>query len=224
MPADSAEAALPLHGPNQWPPEALLPGFRPAVETYFAALTALGHRLLRLLALSLGLAPGFFEPAFAAPMLALRPLHYTAEVSAPGEGVFGAGAHTDYGCLTLLATDGVPGLQAHLHGRWQDVPPLRGAFIVNLGDMLERWTNGRYRSTLHRVVNTSGRERYSIAFFFEPGFNTVVECLPCCCVDKPAQYPPTTAGEHLLAKYAQTHAGYDAGAKQQRQAEAAAGS
>lgn len=81
-----------------------------------------------------------------------------------------------------------------------------------------RWTNGLFKSTLHRVVNTSGRERYSVAFFFEPNFTTRVECLPCCVTEeRPAAYPPTTAGEHLLAKYAQTHAGYDVNQKQQKQ-------
>eukprot|EP00882_Tetradesmus_deserticola_P026949 GHRQ01029774.1.p1 GENE.GHRQ01029774.1~~GHRQ01029774.1.p1 ORF type:complete len:192 (+),score=75.26 GHRQ01029774.1:466-1041(+) len=171
-------------------------------------------RLLRLLALSLALPADYFAPHFTHPMVALRPLHYTAEVSAPASGVFGAGAHSDYGMLTLLATDEVPGLQVHLDGSWQAVQPLAGAFIVNLGDMLERWTNGLFKSTLHRVINTTGQERYSIPFFFEPNFTTRVECLPCCVTEeRPPAYPPTTAGEHLLAKYAQTHAGYDVNKK-----------
>ncbi|GIL87645.1 hypothetical protein Vretimale_14674 [Volvox reticuliferus] len=184
---------------------------------------------------------------FDRPMVTLRPLHYSGEVSDPGAGVFGAGAHTDYGMLTILATDDTPGLQiwtgpdvasrsasnisnansgggswgeregagageegaATAGGRWRDVEPIAGAFIINLGDMLERWTNGRYRSTLHRVINTSGRERYSIAFFFEPNFDAEVAVLPVCCgPDDPPRYPPTTAGQHLLDKYAATHAGY----------------
>jgi isopenicillin N synthase-like dioxygenase len=88
-------------------------------------------------------------------------------------------------------------------------PPLEGAFIVNLGDMLERWTNGLYRSTLHRVINVSGRERYSAPFFYEPNFTTLVEVLPQCIdAENPAHYPPITSGQHLLDKYAQTHSGY----------------
>lgn len=218
VPADDPEAALPLHGPNQWPSEALLPGFRAAVTSYFDALTDLGHKLLRLLALALKLPGDYFDPMFVKPMVALRPLHYSAEVSVPTDGVLGCGAHSDYGMLTILATDSVPGLQAHFNGSWHDVQPVPGAFIINLGDMLERWTNGLFRSTLHRVVNTAGRERYSCAFFFEPNFNTQVKVLPCCVSEeRPAAYPPTTAGEHLLSKYAATHAGYDAGQKQQRQ-------
>ncbi|KAG2449269.1 hypothetical protein HYH02_005426 [Chlamydomonas schloesseri] len=239
--ADSPEASKPLHGPNQWPDPVLLPEYRRVTWRYYTELNGLGMRLLRLLALSLGLPADHFTPMFSQPLVTLRPLHYAAEVSDPGAGVFGAGAHTDYGMLTILATDDVPGLQIWLPdgsgcggadqgqgqggaqggaqgGRWHDVAPVSGAFIINLGDMLERWTNGLYRSTLHRVINTTGRERYSIAFFFEPNFDTVVEVLPACTgPGNPPRYPPTTSGEHLLAKYAQTHAGYNAADKEQHQ-------
>ena len=175
----SPEAELPLHGPNQWPAESLVPGYRAATEAYQEAVTALGFRLLRLLALALGLPPDHFAPFFTRPMAFLRPLHYSAERSSEAEGLYAAGAHCDYGCLTLLATDGVPGLQICTDGAtWRDVPPIAGALHMNLGDMLARWTNNRFRSTLHRVVNTQGRERFSIAFFFEPNFDAVVEALP----------------------------------------------
>ena len=130
----------------------------------------------RLLALALGLPDGFVdEPGrFDAPQLFLRLLRYAPEPSAPHAGVFAAGAHTDYGMLTLLATDAQPGLQIQPRlgavedpdAPWVDVPPRHGAFIVNLGDLLERWTNGRVRSTRHRVVNTTGKERLSMPFFF----------------------------------------------------------
>ncbi|KAG1675651.1 hypothetical protein FOA52_002360 [Chlamydomonas sp. UWO 241] len=207
--ADSAEAAKPLHGPNQWPPEALVPGLRATYEQYFKELWALGLRILRLVSLSLDLPSEFFDQHFNPPIVSLRPLHYTGTISAPEDGVFGAGAHTDYGMLTLLATDEVPGLQFHTGGAWHDVAPLPGTFIINLGDMLERWTNGQFHSTLHRVINTTGQERYSIAYFFEPSFDTVVICLPQCTgPDRPPMFQPTTAGQHLLDKYAQTHAGY----------------
>jgi len=209
IPADSPEASLPLHGPNQWPREELVPGYRATAEAYLAAMMALGARMLRVLALSLGLPPAHFERHFTSPMVFLRPLHYDATRSDPDAGVFGAGAHTDYGLLTFLATDEVPGLQIHAGGAWRDVAPRPGCLIVNLGDMLERWTNGRYRSTLHRVVTRGGQERYSVACFYEPNFTARVECLPCCCgPDAPPRYPPTTAGQHILDKYASTHAGY----------------
>ncbi|EIE25730.1 oxygenase-like protein [Coccomyxa subellipsoidea C-169] len=216
VPADSTEAAQPFTGPNQWPSPELLPEYRRVTNTYFSAVTDLGMRMLRLLALALGLAPDYFLPMFGRPMLFLRPLHYIPRRSQPDQGIFAAGAHSDYGMLTLLATDDAPGLQIWLPsaGRFVDVPPKPGAFIVNLGDMLERWTNGLFKSTLHRVVTDGSRHRYSIPFFFEPNFDTRVECLPCCCgPDNPPRYPPTTSGQHLLDKYAQTHAGFDATSK-----------
>jgi isopenicillin N synthase-like dioxygenase len=202
----SEEAKLPLHGPNQWPDEALVPGYRAATEAYWEAVAAVGFRLLRLLGLSLGLGPGaqdqgwaclllqalgiagpparlssradYFQPHFTRPMIALRPLHYSGERSSEADGLYAAGAHTDYGMLTLLATDGVPGLQICTDGTtWRGVDPLPGCFIVNLGDMLCRWTNSRYRSTLHRVVNTTGQERFSLPLFFEPNFDALVVAL-----------------------------------------------
>lgn len=139
-------------------------------------------------------------------MAALRLLHYSARVSDPGNGVFGAGAHSDYGMFTFLVTDETPGLQVLLEGQWVDVPPLQGAFIVNLGDMLQRWTNDAFRSTLHRVVNRLGQERYSAPFFYEPNFDTHVTCLPgFSSPDNPPRHPPTTSGEYLLGKYMRTH-------------------
>ncbi|KAK9843645.1 hypothetical protein WJX81_000832 [Elliptochloris bilobata] len=212
----SPEAHLPLHGPNQWPPEDLLPRYREVTEAYLAALLALSFRLLRALAIALDLAPEHFRPYFDPPSPFLRPLRYAARASAPEQGVFGAGAHSDYGMLTLLRTDDAPGLQVRPEpgGSWHPVAPRPGAFIVNLGDMLERWTNGLFRSTLHRVCTAGDRDRYSIAFFFDPAFSARVECLPTCCSDtRPAKFPPTTSGEYLLGRYAATHSGYDAGAK-----------
>lgn len=207
--AHSPEASKPLHGANQWPDPAKLPRFQGTMMRYFSACTKLGFRLLEVLAMSLGLMPTFFNDKFDPPMAFLRPLHYSPEASAPDAGVYGAGAHTDYGMLTILHTDGSPGLQI-LHGRhWIDVDHVPGALIVNLGDMLERWTNGRYKSTVHRVVSTTRRDRYSTPFFFEPNFDARVQCLPSCCVDEPPRYPPTTAGRHLLQKYGETHSAFE---------------
>ncbi len=153
----------------------------------------------RLLALALALPPGFFdEPGrFDAPQIFLRLLRYAPECSEPAAGVFGAGAHTDYGMLTLLATDASPGLQIQpradgADGAWFDVPPRHGAFIVNLGDLLERWTNGAFLSTRHRVITTSGRERFSMPFFFGASLAWVARhacaharmCVACACASK----------------------------------------
>lgn len=131
-----------------------------------------------------------------------------AEVSNEAGGQFAAGAHTDYGCLTLLWAPS-PGLQIYLNQSWIDVPPMPNAFVVNLGDMLQRWTAGKYASTLHRVVNPGGKDRYSCAFFFEPSFDTLVEEVPGCREEgQPPRFPPITSGAYLLSRYAETHAGY----------------
>jgi isopenicillin N synthase-like dioxygenase len=111
--------------------------------------------------------------------------------------------------MTILATDSSPGLQIYQNDSWQDVPAIPDTFIINLGDMLERWTNGRFKSTLHRVVSTSGKPRLSCACFFDPDFDTLVECLPTCLApgEKP-KYGPTTSGAHLVSRYAAVQPGF----------------
>ena len=196
-------------GCNLWPDEQAFPslgGWRETMLAYFRAVHTLGMRLLRPLALSLGLPADFFLLKFSDPMEALRLLHYSAQKSDTSSGVLGCGAHSDYGMLTLLLTDDVPGLEILCGEEWILVPPRPNCFIVNLGDMLARWTNDVYRSTVHRVVNRCGSERYSIPFFFEPNFDCVVSCLD---GFGPAKYEATTSGEYLLSKYSQTHSMFD---------------
>ncbi|TYZ57896.1 hypothetical protein PybrP1_010500 [[Pythium] brassicae (nom. inval.)] len=208
----SDEMKYPLHGPNVFPDAAAYPTFQQTTEAYHAAMCALGFRVAQVFAEAAG-APGAFdgEGMFDKPMAALRLLRYGAVKSDVSRGVFGAGAHTDYGLLTLLSTDASPGLQILYRGEWLDVPPRADAFIVNIGDMGERWTNGVFQSTRHRVVNATGRERYSVPFFYEPNFPCVVECFPSCVSERnPAKYAPTTSGEHLVEMYRQTHAAFDA--------------
>ena len=108
------------------------------------------------------------------------------------------------GLLTLLSTDEQGGLEIKYDGKWHRVPVRTDAFVINLGDMAERWTNGHFRSTLHRVVNVNGKDRYSIPFFYDPNFHCKVQALPSCTTAP--LYEPTTSGEHLLEKYRQTHA------------------
>jgi len=219
VPADSPEAQLPLHGPNVWPPASQLPSFRPVMESYMTSCVTLARRIVRLLAAALDLPPDCFEAPgyFDRPMYFLRPLRYSSEVSDPSRGIYGAGAHSDYGMLTLLATDGTPGLQvqprAHRDDNaWVDAPCIPDSFVVNLGDMCERWTGGRFVSTRHRVLNVSGKQRISLPLFYEPNFDCMVECLPSC---RPAdeellstKYVPITAGAYLLGRYATTHDAY----------------
>jgi len=203
----SEEAKKPLHGPNQYPSEQLLPGWKQTMTTYFNAMSNLGFRVVQILAQSLNLPKHFFDSKFDKPVALLRLLHYAPQKSDLENGIIGCGEHSDYGMLTLLATDDVPGLQIfNKDGKWINVDPIPGAFIVNLGDMLERWTNNLFRSTRHRVVNQTGQERYSIPFFYEPNFDTLVECLPQCYDEQHLPlYPPIQSGDYLMNKYSQTH-------------------
>ncbi|KAF0715197.1 hypothetical protein AaE_011381 [Aphanomyces astaci] len=199
------EVHLPLHGSNVFPKDN--PAFRRVMEQYFDCMCELGYHVAQLFADAAG-APGAFQAAgmFDRPMAAVRLLHYNDQLSNVADGVFGAGAHTDYGLLTLLSTDGNPGLEIYHNQEWIPISPKPNTFVVNIGDLGERWTNGLFKSTRHRVVNRNGQERYSVPFFYEPNFTCQVTCLPSC-VDAahPPQYPPITSGQHLLNMYRQTH-------------------
>jgi len=191
-------AGTPLHGPNLWPEG--LPGWREAMQAYYDAMSDLGREVMRAFALALDLEEDFFEDKLTGPMATVGPLHYPPQAGTITERRIGAGSHTDFGCLTLLAQDQAGGLQArNCAGTWIEAPPIEGAFVVNIGDMMARWTNDIFASTPHRVINTSGRERYSIPFFFDPDFEAEVSCLPTCCSpERPPRYPPTSGGRHLI--------------------------
>ena len=185
----------PFRSLNAWPN---LPGFRETTLAYFSACAALGARLHRAFALNLGLDPDFFADKFDRPMATLRLLHYPAPPRGSDPRT-GAGEHTDYGNLTLLATDDVGGLEVRTRaGRWIEAPVVRGAFIVNIGDCLMRWTNDVYVSTPHRVINRSLKERYSIAFFYDPNPDAMVETIPSCVREGEfTRYPPIPAADYL---------------------------
>lgn len=202
-----------LKGPQPWPTcEDQLDChlFRTTMETYLHQASNVAFRLVQLLALAIGLDEHYFDEAFQDPVAVLRLLHYAKEQSAPQDGIYACGAHTDYGMITLLLTDENPGLQIFtLKGEWIDAPPRPHAFVVNLGDMLERWTNGMFRSTRHRVITCAEYERYSIPFFFDPSFDTKVICIESCCSETNSpKWKPTTSGQHLLEKYKETHADF----------------
>lgn len=196
----------PLIGMNQWPVGEEV--WRRVVERYYAEVFKLGQHLLGAFALSLELPRDFFRAMYRYPLVRTRLLHYPPQTASPDEGQFGAGEHTDYGTITLLWQDGVGGLQVrNRDGEWIDAPPIDGTFVINIGDMLELWSNDTFVSTPHRVVNASGRERYSIATFFDPDYDVKVECLPnCSSAQRPPRHAPLVAGEYIMSRYDQTYA------------------
>jgi isopenicillin N synthase-like dioxygenase len=197
-------AGLFNHGPNQWPPT--LPSFRPVLESYFSAMAGLATTLMRGMALSLDLEEDYFDAFCADQMAILRLLHYPPQPANPMPDEKGCGAHTDWGCLTLLWQDDAGGLQVHTEGEWMPAPPIPGTYVVNVGDLFARWTNDLYRSTLHRVINASGRERYSIPYFFEGNPTHEVACIPTCLAPGASPlYAPTTLNEHLQEMYRRTY-------------------
>ena len=182
-------------GPNRWPGH--LPGFRETVLAYTDAVDALGRRLMPACAVALGLPPDTFDAAFAESQFSFRLSHYPPVEASPNQ--FGIAPHTDANFLTFLAQTEVPGLQLRLPaGDWLDVPYVPDSFAVNSGDMMTRWTNGRFKSTPHRALPPVGRDRYAIPFFLGPHLDTEIACLPTCQgPDNPARFPPITYDAYL---------------------------
>ena len=194
---------------NIWPDQP--PGLRDSVLTYYDDVRTATHKVTRLLADALDVDTDFFERCTTHPMDSLRFNYYygAPEDPEPLSGQFGVGPHTDYGLITVMYADaGVGGLQvADTEGHWHDVVPVRGALVVNLGDLIAQWTNDRWRSSLHRVLPMQpdeGRmvERLSAPFFHSTDYDTVIECLPSCVSEaNPARYPTVVAGEQFDAKF-----------------------
>ncbi|XP_048231110.1 2-oxoglutarate-Fe(II) type oxidoreductase hxnY-like isoform X2 [Ricinus communis] len=190
---------------NQWPSEEVLPHWRSTMEAYYCKVMSAGKRLSSLMALALNLEKDYFERigALDKPECYLRLLHYPSEVvHREGENM-GASAHSDYGMITLLLSNGVPGLQVckdkFKEPRiWEDVLHVNGAFIVNIGDLMERWTNCLFGSTLHRVIPT-GQERFSLVFFLFPDPECIVQCLKSCCSESCPQ-----SGDYLEERFGLT--------------------
>ena len=194
-----------VYASNRWP-DRHLPDFRPALERYYRAMAGLSARLMEVFAVALGLPVDHFAGLIDRHGSALRLAHYPALDRPPLPGQLRAGAHTDYGTLTVLATDGEPGLQVRDRaGTWLDVEPVVDGFVVNLGDLMERWTNDRWRSTMHRVVvpeDDPGRRRLSLPFFHNANWDARIECLTG--PGESPRYPPVLAGAHLMSKFRST--------------------
>jgi isopenicillin N synthase-like dioxygenase len=201
-----AQKRLRAYGHNQWP--AGLPGFRAQTLAYQAAVRELGDRVLAMLALSLELPGDYFRPYYDMPSIVVGLLRYRPHPSKARPNQLGAGAHNDWGVVTLLAQDDLGGLEVrNVAGDWIPATPVPGTFVINLGDLMQRWTNGLYRSNMHRVRNnSSSRDRYSIPCFYGPRPDARIECLPSC-VDArhPAQFPPCTASEHTYEMFRRSY-------------------
>ena len=190
--------------PNVWP--AAPADFARAATVYYQAMSRLVTFLMRLAALALDVDETFFDDKVDRSIGTMRLNYYPAQAAAPSPGQLRASAHTDYGGFTILSGEDVPGgLQVQARdGRWVDVPTSPTTFVVNIGDLLMRWTNARWLSTLHRVVNPpcgAGGPRLSIAFFNHPNYDALIACLPS---QGPAKHPPVRSGEYRDVKYAKT--------------------
>ena len=201
------ESFGPVHAhPNLWPEDA--PQLRRAVSDYWRVMEALSAQLMRIFALALDLDEDFFVRRSKRHVTNMRINYYPAQERPPEAGQLRAGAHSDYGAFTILKGENAPGgLQVLCRGGdWADVPLIEEGFIINIGDLLMRWTNDKWVSTIHRVVNPPEAvrrqvDRMSIAYFFVPDHDVEVRCLESCMDPRnPPRYPPTTAGAHWRGK------------------------
>jgi isopenicillin N synthase-like dioxygenase len=211
---DVVDPADPLREATPLPADALLPGWHAAAAGYYRAMERVGSALMRSIARGLGLVETYFDDAFRGGVSTFRLIHYPPRAEAAlakmseakfwaehdGKRVYLIGApHADSGLVTLLAQDGVPGLQAQARdGGWIDVPPRAGTLVVNFGKLLERWTSGRIKATQHRVIGL-GEERYSVPFFYEPRVDALIKPLPAAAGIADDGFAPFLYGDHVWA-------------------------
>lgn len=202
LPEDDPDvlAGQALRGPNNWPD--FMPALRPVLYDYYEAIGQCGANLLRAVAASLGIDERFFAARYGKRMQRTQMVYYPPQPPQSDADQFGVAPHTDYGCITLLWQDDVGGLQVReiASDTWIDAPPIPGSFVVNVGDLLARWTNDRFRSTLHRVINASGRERYSIATFYDPTYDAMVDPVDLGTPADESRHAPVAAGDYILGR------------------------
>ncbi len=213
MPADGAHLrpdAAAHFAANRWPAEPA--ALQPAFEAYYRAVSQVADRMLGGFALALGLPEGWFADKVSRHISNVRALHYPAQDTPPLPGQIRAGEHTDYGCLTILLTEADKGGLEVLTrgGQWEPVPHVPDSFVVNIGDLMAQWSNDRYVSTMHRVVNPDSAKntgRLSIAFFHQPNHDALIECIPGCAgPGNPVRHAPITSGDHRLMKVSRANA------------------
>ena len=193
-------AGEPLRGPNNWPTDR--PGLRRAMTRYYDEIGRCGADLLTCVAVSLGLDAGFFKDKYLKRLQRTQIIYYPPHPQGATPDTFGLAPHTDFGCITLLWQDQNGGLEVleRQSKQWIAAKPIPGTLVVNVGDLLGRWSNDRYASTPHRVINKSGRERFSIATFYDPDFKAVVDPRQLGAAEAECKYEPTTSGAHILGR------------------------
>ncbi|KAF2090762.1 Clavaminate synthase-like protein [Saccharata proteae CBS 121410] len=201
----TSPSTLPGGTANLWPEEKDIPGFYEGIRNYYGGVLRLARHLMRLFALSLDLDESYFDDMVSHPGGIARLMYYPAAREELGDGsedALGLGAHSDYECFTLLLPSSTPGLEVlSPNAEWISLPVVPGGIIVNIADFFMRWTNGIYKSTVHRVINHSREPRYSVPFFFSVNYDQVVETLPSCITpSNPSRYPPIRAGHYILER------------------------
>lgn len=188
-----------IQQPNKWPQG--LPGWRETLLDYFEAVDGVAANLLRAFALTLDVEEEYFLRFYEKPLTQVSLLHYPP--APPTDGLYGNRPHADATAFTIVLQGDVPGLEVLTRsGQWATVPPIEGSFVINIGDYMARWTNDRFRSTQHRVVNRTGQERFSVPYFAIPDYDAVIECVATCqSADNPAKYEPLHVGNAIWQKF-----------------------
>ena len=204
--ADDPEvlAGTPLYAPNQFPD---MPGFEQALMDYYWGCYQVGMKILEGFALYLDREPDFFSRHFTRPVADMVINHYYAYQTAlsVGGSEVGSGAHTDHGIITILWQDNSGGLEVmNKAGHWMPVPPIAGSYVINVGELMKRWTNTRFKATVHRVIHTKDSDRYSMPLFCNPNFDTVVDPRQLDVSDEAALYPPIRSGDFLVSRFQAT--------------------
>ncbi len=189
-----------LRGPNNFPAD--MPAFRAAMEACYDAFGACGADLMRAVAVSLGVDEHFFADKYRKRLQRTQVVYYPPQPADATQDQFGVAPHTDFGCITLLWQDETGGLEVleRASRSWIPAPPIPGTLVVNVADLLARWTNDRYASTPHRVINRSGRERMSIATFYDPDYKALVDPRALGTPDADCRYDPVLAGDHIVGR------------------------
>ena len=206
LPVDDPDvvAGVPFYSPNIWPDH--MPDFKAAITDYHDGMLQLSQVLGQAFAMSLGLDEDFFVARMKKPIANMRLLHYPPYSPVSGQKVIGAGAHSDYGFVTILLQDEIGGLQVqNMRGEWIEAPPVPGSLVINIGEMLAMWTNDLFVATQHRVMNVSGVDRYSIPLFLDMDHAVEVCCLPTCLTDDAGpRYEPVRAGDYITKRLDET--------------------